>query len=88
MTTTPNPNASAATTAQSTIIDDAQFRFPVSTDALAKWEAANGRLTAGNYGQFCDEVKCSLPDVQVGTAEMIDVCAALIESGASVRSVK
>lgn len=69
-----------------TIIDDTQFRFPVATADLAKWEEKNGKLTAENYEQFCDDVKPSVAGT-VGTQEMIDACAEAIEAGASVRNV-
>lgn len=70
-----------------TIIDDTQFRFPVSTADLQAFEAAHGKVTAANYEEFCAAVKQGLPDVMVGTSEMIDVCAALEESGAPVYRV-
>ena len=69
-----------------TIIDDTQFRFPVSTGELSKWEEKNGTLTAENYEQFCSEVTPSIAGM-VGTQEMIDACASMLASGATLREV-
>lgn len=65
-----------------TIIDDGQFLFPVSTDKLQAFVAAQGKVSAENYEKFCDTVPHLLPGVLPGSAEMIDECAALVESGA------
>lgn len=87
MQATKSQQAGERTQNETTIIDDTQFRFPVATSDLENWEVENGELTGANYEQFCGEVKCSLPDVRVGTVEMIDVCEALIEGGAKVKLI-
>lgn len=68
-----------------TIIDDGDFRYPVSTRALSKWEAEYGDLDTDNYEQFCADVDHLMPGVMPGSPEMIEECDSLLENGASFR---
>lgn len=70
--------------AEVTVIDDGQVRYPVRASDLNAWLAEHGPVTATNYEQFCDEVEAiGQKDVgTVGSAEMIALCAELIEAGA------
>lgn len=69
---------------QVTVIDDGQFRYPVNRQKLIQWEEKNEKITPATYEQFCSDVEMSLPDVLPGSAEMISVCDALLESGATL----
>lgn len=69
--------------ASTTIIDDGDFRYPVSTAALQKWEAEYGKITPQNYQQFCDSVDHLMPRVLPGSEKMISECASLLEAGAA-----
>lgn len=79
-------NTTEIKAAELTIIDDAEFMFPVLTADLAAFEARNGKLTAANYEDFCAAVKPAAAH-RVGSREMIDACEAAMADGASRRTV-
>lgn len=67
-----------------TIINDGQFRYPVSTDAMSAWIAANGEIKTANYDKFCADVEC-IGEREHGTPgnpRMLAYCDSLIAAGA------
>lgn len=69
-----------------TVINDGQVQYPVLTSELESWVAANGEITAANYEQFCDEVDYLGAQISTpGNAGMVELCAELIELGASTK---
>lgn len=69
-----------------TVINDGQVQYPVLTAELDSWIATNGEITVANYEQFCDQVDYLGAQISTpGNAEMIELCADLIEMGASTK---
>lgn len=72
-----------------TVVNDGAFRYPVLRTELNAWIACHGKITATNYEQFCANVDC-IGEKEVGTvgsAGMIDLCAALVEAGADTETL-
>lgn len=66
-----------------TIINDGQFLYPVSTAILDAWTAVNGPITAKNYEQFCYDTDAIEGTPFIGSQEMIELCEELIANGAA-----
>lgn len=66
------------------VIDDGQVRYPVLRRSLGAddTEASLRAMDAEEYGDWCRRVPCEEFGEPIGSQEMIDLCATLIDAGA------
>lgn len=91
MTNHPNrTRAAMITRAESYIVvNDGQYRYPVLRSDLrpGDTEAVIRAMSPEQYGDWCQSVPADQRVANVGTRDMSDLCAALIDHGAEIWEV-